>query len=105
MTTKSPEELAELRAQGPVFVKQYLEAETRNVFGHDVKFDKDGRPIEQGLGSPSQPTFNSYAATRKRESQGELEPGTTEAWLEEAWRNTPEQCKKAGIPRPARKAL
>jgi hypothetical protein len=28
------------------------------VFGFDVKFDENGKPIEQGIGSPSQPNAN-----------------------------------------------
>jgi hypothetical protein len=71
MTTKTTEELDEMRnliALGrlpPDAIERYYEDETRNVFGHDVKFDADGRPIEQGLGSASQPTPNSVDAYRK----------------------------------------
>lgn len=39
-------------------MKVYNESELRElktVFGEDVKFDKDGRPIEQGIGGPLQP--------------------------------------------------
>jgi hypothetical protein len=41
---------------------------TRNqkiVFGHDVKLDEKGRPIEQGIGSASQPTVSHWEARLK----------------------------------------
>jgi hypothetical protein len=39
-------------------MKTYTENELReikNVFGEDVTFDKDGNPVEQGVGGPLQP--------------------------------------------------
>jgi hypothetical protein len=71
MTTKTTEELDEMRnliALGrlpPDAIEKYYEDELKNVFGHDVKFDAEGHPIEQGLGSPQQPTRNSVDAYRK----------------------------------------
>ena len=37
----------------------------KTVFGHDVQFDADGYPIEQGIGSPGHETLNHYAALAK----------------------------------------
>jgi len=37
----------------------------KTVFGHDVKFDDKGRPIEQGIGAPGHETMNHYAALAK----------------------------------------
>jgi hypothetical protein len=45
--------------------KQYLEAEARNVFGHDAKKDANGNWIEQGHGAPSHPTRNSLEAYKR----------------------------------------
>lgn len=42
--------------------RAHLIAEEKNVFGHDVKHDRQGRPIEQGIGSASQPSANHFAA-------------------------------------------
>jgi hypothetical protein len=39
----------------------------RNVFGADVQFDKQGRPIERGIGSAAQPTANHIRALEKAE--------------------------------------
>jgi hypothetical protein len=64
MTAKTREELEEMT---PEERKLHFEAEARNVFGHDYKRDSKGRPIEQGLGSPSQPTRQSMAALRQAE--------------------------------------
>jgi hypothetical protein len=78
MTTKTTEELDEMRnliALGrlpPDAIERYYEDETRNVFGHDVKFDDEGHPIEQGLGSAQQPTRNSVDAYKR---WGSEEPG------------------------------
>ena len=37
----------------------------KTVFGQDVQFDADGRPIEQGIGAPGHETLNHYAALAK----------------------------------------
>lgn len=39
----------------------------RRVFGHDVKYDRHGKPIEQGIGSPSQPTEQHFQMLAKHE--------------------------------------
>jgi hypothetical protein len=40
----------------------YFEGERKAVFGDNYKLGKDGRPVESGIGSASQPTINSMAA-------------------------------------------
>jgi hypothetical protein len=42
--------------------REHLIAEEKNVFGYDFKRDKHGRPIEQGIGSASQPSMNHFRA-------------------------------------------
>lgn len=37
----------------------------KTVFGDDVKFDKDGRPIEQGHGAPGHETLPHFMALAK----------------------------------------
>jgi len=49
----------------PNWFQLYYAAIEANVFGADVKHDSNGRPIEQGLGSPSNMTHQSVEAYRK----------------------------------------
>jgi hypothetical protein len=104
MTTKTPEEMAVLREQGPVAVKEYLKAEERNVFGHDVKHDSEGNPIEQGIGAPGHETANHFAALRKNEQLG-LEPkGAYDRAVADLWDRDPKRAKKLGLPKSAKAA-
>jgi hypothetical protein len=66
MTSKSPEEMAALKAEGgDAAVRAYYEAEAKAVFGFDYKTDKDGKILEQGIGSPANPSINSIRAYEK----------------------------------------
>jgi hypothetical protein len=71
MVTRTVDELAEMQKQiaagelPPNAIEQYYEDERKNVFGHNYKRDSKGQPIEVGIGSPSQPSFNSVEAYRK----------------------------------------
>jgi hypothetical protein len=68
MVTKTIEEIEVMREQiatGKIphnAIELYLKEEERQVFGVDVKHDKRGRPIEQGIGSAAQPSRNSIEA-------------------------------------------
>jgi hypothetical protein len=59
MVTLRRDELEQLT---PEERKLHFEAEAKNVFGHDAKKDRHGRYIEQGRGSPQQPTVQSMGA-------------------------------------------
>jgi hypothetical protein len=59
----------------PDFLERHLEAVRRNIFGFDHKTDKNGRPIEQGLGSPQNMTQNCIDAYKK---WGKNDPGFEE---------------------------
>ena len=37
----------------------------KTVFGSDVQFDENGKPIEQGIGAPGHETLSHYAALAK----------------------------------------
>ena len=71
MVTKTEQELDEMRAQiaagelPPDAIKQHYADERRNVFGFDHKTDRNGRPVEQGIGSPGNKNRNSIEAYRK----------------------------------------
>jgi hypothetical protein len=47
------------------WLDRYEEGVKKNVFGHDYKTDRNGNPIEQGLGSANNQTANSIAAYKK----------------------------------------
>jgi hypothetical protein len=70
LVTKTQDELNEMRDQidrgEPI--KQYYADEARNVYGHDFKRDRSGKPIEQGVGSAQNMTRNSIEAFRKYNS-------------------------------------
>jgi hypothetical protein len=55
----------------PDWFAQYYKAVDENVFGVDFKKDRDGRPIETGIGSPSNQTQTSIDAYKK---YGQSEP-------------------------------
>lgn len=74
VVTKTEDELNEMRAEiaagtlPPDAIKQYYLDERKNVFGFDHKLDRQGNPIEQGLGSAQNMTRNSIEAFRKYNS-------------------------------------
>jgi hypothetical protein len=55
----------EIDAMTPAELKAYAIEQQKTVFGQDHKIDRDGNPIEQGLGSAAQPTHNSVEAYRR----------------------------------------
>jgi hypothetical protein len=62
------DEIEQLIAAGQLpsdFLDRHKEAVRRNVFGHDHRVDKNGRPIEQGIGSPGNMTRNAIDAYKK----------------------------------------
>jgi hypothetical protein len=75
--------------------EKYHAVQAEYVFGSDHRKDRHGEPIEQGFGAPGHETGNHFAALRKREQQGEEEPGTTDRLLAEYRARQ----KAAGTPR------
>jgi len=76
---------------------QAAEVEARSVFGFDYRRDSRGNPIQQGIGSESNPTGNHFAAIRRWE--GEV---AYQAALKKIWRDAPDKARKIGLPEPAR---
>jgi hypothetical protein len=70
------EELSEMTAEER---KIHFENERKNVFGHDYKTDKHGRPVEQGFGSPQQVTEQHLQALAKAEGQEVADKARAEA--------------------------
>lgn len=75
-----------------------------NVFGHDHKRDRKGRPIEQGIGSRGRETRNHFDAL-KRSEQLKLEPpGSYDAAVAEIWKRDPKRAEKLQLPKPQKAA-
>jgi hypothetical protein len=66
MTTKTPDELSIMT---PEEIAAYRALELENVFGAGYRRDRNGKPIEQGRGSISNPTEQSFAALEKYEGK------------------------------------
>ena len=64
MTTKSPDELSIMT---PEQIKAYLDDEARHVFGENYRRDRQGRPLEQGIGAPGNETETHFAALERAE--------------------------------------
>jgi hypothetical protein len=63
----TPEEIATMTAAE---IADRKAAAERNVFGHDFKRDKNGRPIEQGIGGPMQPNDVNHLAALAKDKAG-----------------------------------
>jgi hypothetical protein len=59
--------------------REHLIMEEKNVFGYDVRHDKHGRPIEQGIGSASQPSMNHFRALAAAEGAEVAEKAIADA--------------------------
>jgi hypothetical protein len=65
--------------------RAHREAEFRNVFGADAKRDRSGKPIEMGIGSPSQPTENHFLAVAAALGQDEADRQRADAVKRGVW--------------------
>ena len=57
----------------------------RRVFGTDVKYDRHGNPIEQGLGSSQHPTVQSMNVLLSTEGQDAYDRAIAEATKAGKW--------------------
>lgn len=65
LTQEEVDEFNDLAADNQIpsdWWERYQDAAEKAVFGHDVKHDRHGNPIEQGYGSAAHPTQNSLDA-------------------------------------------
>jgi hypothetical protein len=80
MVTKTNEEIEVMREQiatGKIphnAIELYLKEEERHVFGVEVKHDRNGNPIEQGIGSAAQPSRNSIEAYKTFQMSNKFGP-------------------------------
>jgi hypothetical protein len=101
--TLTGEEIDEIRAEikeGRLpadYLDRYAKAVRDNVFGADHKTDKNGRPIEQGIGAKSRETLNHFAALKKAEASGQELPGTYDKAVAALVKRDPERAKKLGL--------
>jgi hypothetical protein len=58
---------ADIEKMTPDELKAYKTAQRAIVFGSDAPKDRFGKPKEQGIGSPLQPSINHVEALRKAE--------------------------------------
>jgi hypothetical protein len=82
MNSLTREELSEMSAAER---KLHFENERKNVFGHDYKTDKHGNPVEQGIGSASQPTENHFLAVAAALGQDEADRQRADAVKRGVW--------------------
>jgi hypothetical protein len=66
MNAKTPEELAEMTSEQR---KAHFLKEEEIVFGVGFQRDKQGRPVEVGIGSSSQQTHNHLVALEKERAR------------------------------------
>jgi hypothetical protein len=74
-------------------------ATQKMVFGHDVKLDEFGHPIEQGLGSPGNMTVQHVLALIDREGDSEEHQAMLAAAIERA-RENPAPAPGDSLPEP-----
>lgn len=66
MTTKTQEEID---AMTPEEIAAWRANEERTVFGYDFQRNRQGQPVEQGIGSPGHETENHFKALEKAEGR------------------------------------
>jgi hypothetical protein len=83
LTQQEIDDMRDLIADGKIprdAFEQYAAAVEKAVFGVDVKHDRNGNPIEQGIGSALHPTRNSIDAYKAHQLGNKFgpEPGFNE---------------------------
>lgn len=77
LTQAEVDEMKQLIVEGKIprdAFEQVEEATEKNVFGIDVKHDRHGNPIEQGIGSAAQPSRNSIEAYKAHQMGNKFGP-------------------------------
>jgi hypothetical protein len=76
------------------------EAERRNVYGWNYKKDRNGNPIQQGLGAKGNENFSHFQALQKRVQQGFEPPNAYTDAVKEIWKRDPGRAAKIGLQKP-----
>ena len=74
----------------PDALERQAESEAKNVFGADAKRDKNGKFIEQGIGSKNHESLNHFTALLRAEQQGFEPAGTYNKAVADLWKPRPE---------------
>jgi hypothetical protein len=81
-------------------IEEAREIEARNVFGFDVKKDRNGNYLEQGVSAFGHESANHYAVLLKAEQQS-LEPkGAWAAAIADTWKRDPKRAETLRLPKP-----
>jgi hypothetical protein len=97
MVTKT---LEELEVMTPDQIAAYHADEELTVFGrnklNEPSFtrDKNGKPVEQGIGAPGRETGNHFASIRKYEGEDAYFKACSALW-----KSNPDHAKKLNLPR------
>jgi hypothetical protein len=84
----------------PNFFELHEEAKAKATFGHDYKRDRNGKPIEQGVGSPGNESINHFISLKKAEQAG-IEPfGSYDKAVAAMFKRDPERARKLGLQQP-----
>ena len=84
----------------PDALERQAESEAKNVFGHDAKKDRNGKYIEQGIGSANNLSLNHFAALQKAEREGFEPAGSYKRAVAAAWKTDPKRAAAIGLPPP-----
>jgi hypothetical protein len=83
-----------VEAMPPEETQAYFACEEKIVFGHDFQRDRNGAPIEVGIGSPGRESVNHMASILKYEGQEAYQ-----AACDAIWKRDPEHAKRLGLKR------
>jgi hypothetical protein len=92
MVTLSPSEFELLT---PDERKAHLAAEEKIVFGQTFQRDRNGAPIEVGIGSPGRESVNHMQSILKYEGREAYDAAAAKIW-----KRDPEHAQRLGLKRP-----
>ena len=81
-------------------LERQAESEAKNVFGADARKDRNGKFIEQGIGSKGHETLNHFTALLRAEQQGFEPAGTYKKAVAEIYRRDAKHAAAIGLPPP-----
>jgi hypothetical protein len=99
MSTENVSAVFDIALQQGASEAEAAEIEARYVFGSDYKRDRNGKPIEQGVGSAANPSLNHFMALKKAEMAGVEAVGSYDRAVAALWKTDPARARKIGLPR------
>jgi hypothetical protein len=89
MVTKTIEEMEALTPEERV---AHFAAEEKIVFGQNFQRDRNGIPVENGVGAPGRESLNHLTALRKYEGEDAYQTAVAAIW-----KRDPEYAQKLGL--------